>query len=131
MNKNIVHYTTTTLVCRKKLKLVLPDQPLPIIDPNSNYLSYKIFWMEFNVLRNIYNLSWCNSFSIRFQSILNIISICQCQWKISWIFRPDLKCNFALFHYIKEKEWIHWWCPNYELLNWFISSMMMFPVPSK
>ena len=42
---------------QKKLKLVLPDRPLPIIDPNTNYLSYKIFRMEFNLLRNIYNLS--------------------------------------------------------------------------
>ena len=39
---------------QKKLKLVLPDRPLPIIDPNTNYLSYKIFRMEFNLLRNIY-----------------------------------------------------------------------------
>ena len=28
---------------QKKLKLVLPDRPLPIIDPNTNYLSNKIF----------------------------------------------------------------------------------------
>ena len=42
---------------KKKSKLVLPDRPLPIIDPNTNYLSYKIFRMEFNLLRNIYNLS--------------------------------------------------------------------------
>ena len=38
---------------QKKLKLVLPDRPLPIIDPNTNYLSNKIFWMEFNLLQNI------------------------------------------------------------------------------